>query len=106
MQVNKKSAVRSILVFAATSLAAGLAVADGAVEDSSESTWGIGAIASYEMKPYRDFDNKAELMPMLTYENKCLLCPGVSLCPGFYGSFNDIVLLCIMLVDCCVRRYQ
>ena len=32
--------------------------------------WGVGIAASMESKPYRDFDNKGQAFPMLTYENK------------------------------------
>ena len=35
-----------------------------------ESSWGLGLGVGMERKPYRDFDNKTRLLPLLTYENK------------------------------------
>lgn len=90
MQANKKTVVPSILVFAVTSLATGFAMADDTGEDSSKSKWGIGALVGYDMKPYKNFDNKAEAFPMLTYENKWVRVfgPGVDLKLGNTGAIS------------------
>lgn len=65
-------------------------MADGVHEDSPESKWGIGALVDYEMKPYKNFDNKAEAWPMLTYENKWVRVygPGVDVKLGNTGAFS------------------
>ena len=90
MQANKKTAARNVLAFAVTSLIASFAAADGGHEDSPESKWGIGALVGYETKPYKDFDNKAEALPMLTYENKWVRVfgPGIDLKLGNTGTFS------------------
>ena len=36
----------------------------------ASSQWGLGIGVAMERKPYRDFDDKAKALPMLTYENK------------------------------------
>lgn len=40
------------------------------VQAEGESSWGLGLGVGVERKPYRDFDNKTRLLPLLTYENK------------------------------------
>lgn len=40
------------------------------VQAEGESSWGLGLGVGMERKPYRDFDNKTRLLPLLTYENK------------------------------------
>ena len=39
-------------------------------ENSSKSTWGLGAGVTMTNRPYRDFDNKAQVIPLVTYENQ------------------------------------
>lgn len=43
--------------------------------------WGIGLMAGYERKLYKDFDNKAMVLPMLSYDNRwvSLMGPRVDL---------------------------
>lgn len=52
---------------------------DASSEASSQ--WGVGIGVAMERKPYRDFDNKTQAMPMLTYENKwvSVALPGADL---------------------------
>ena len=39
-------------------------------QDEAAPAWGLGVGVGMERKPYRDFDNKTRLLPLLTYENK------------------------------------
>ncbi|ANH70388.1 hypothetical protein ABE85_09040 [Mitsuaria sp. 7] len=34
------------------------------------SQWGLGSIVMFDKKPYRDFDDKAEVLPFLLYESR------------------------------------
>ncbi|MBV7427943.1 MULTISPECIES: MipA/OmpV family protein [unclassified Acidovorax] len=56
-------------VIAAT-LAALAPAAAWAQQDAPTSTWGAGLAVSADRKPYRDFDDKAQPLPLLTYENR------------------------------------
>lgn len=62
----------------------------GDMEGSDESSWGLGLIGMAKNKPYRDFDNKAELLPMVTYENRWVRVfgPGVDFKLGKTGQFS------------------
>jgi outer membrane scaffolding protein for murein synthesis (MipA/OmpV family) len=53
--------------------------ADASSDESGESKWAIGVAGGINKKAYRDFDNKAMGLPLLTYENKYvhLFGPGV-----------------------------
>jgi outer membrane scaffolding protein for murein synthesis (MipA/OmpV family) len=42
------------------------------------SSWGLGVGVGVERKPYRDFDNKTRLLPLLTYESKWISLSGLS----------------------------
>jgi outer membrane scaffolding protein for murein synthesis (MipA/OmpV family) len=42
------------------------------------SQWGVGIGVAMEQRPYRDFDDKAQLIPMITYENKWVSLSGPS----------------------------
>lgn len=44
--------------------------AQGQSQGEVASSWGLGVGVGVERKPYRDFDNKTRLLPLLTYENK------------------------------------
>lgn len=44
-----------------------------------ESSWGLGLGVGMERKPYRDFDNKTRLLPLLSYENKWISVAGLGL---------------------------
>jgi outer membrane scaffolding protein for murein synthesis (MipA/OmpV family) len=46
------------------------AQADAEKSPEASSQWGLGIGVAVEQKPYRDFDNKAQALPMITYENK------------------------------------
>jgi len=56
-------------------LTLGAAHADG----PPGSLWGLGATVGFERKPYRDFDDKAQVLPVLFYENRWLRLAGPSL---------------------------
>lgn len=43
-----------------------------------ESSWGLGLGVGMERKPYRDFDNKTKLIPLLSYESKWVSISGLS----------------------------
>ncbi|EJL77250.1 outer membrane protein V [Polaromonas sp. CF318] len=44
-----------------------------------ESSWGLGLGVGMERKPYRDFDNKTRLLPLLSYENQWISVAGLGL---------------------------
>lgn len=52
----------------------GAALAHGdageATEGSESSQWGLGLAVMSEIKPYRDFDSKTEVIPFITFENR------------------------------------
>ncbi|GAA5162945.1 MipA/OmpV family protein [Viridibacterium curvum] len=52
--------------------------------------WGLGVVASASQKPYRDVDGKAEVWPMLTYENRWirLFGPGLDVKLGKTGPVS------------------
>ncbi len=52
-----------------------------AQEAGAASTWGLGLAVSADRKPYRDFDDKLQPLPLLTYENRWISIagPGVDL---------------------------
>lgn len=50
--------------------------AQGQAEEPS--SWGLGVGVGVERKPYRDFDNKTRLLPLLTYESKWISLSGLS----------------------------
>lgn len=58
------------IVVGALSSQSVLAQNDADNEESSKSSWGLGAGVTMTNKPYRDFDNKAEVIPLITYENQ------------------------------------
>lgn len=62
------------LVFCALATAAlhGPALAHGgdAGDPAEGSQWGLGLAVMTETRPYRDFDNKTEVIPFVTFENR------------------------------------
>lgn len=79
------------LVFCALATAAlhGSARAHGgdAGEPAEGSQWGLGLAVMAETKPYRDFDNKTEVIPFVTFENRWVRVfgPGIELKLGNTG---------------------
>lgn len=51
--------------------------------------WGLGATVGLERKPYRDFDDKAQLLPVLFYENRWIKLAGATL--DFKLPSNDAI---------------
>jgi outer membrane protein len=47
-----------------------LAHGDDAGGPAEGSQWGLGVAVMAEKKPYRDFDNKTEVLPFVTFENR------------------------------------
>ncbi len=90
MQVKTKLVGRSVLFLAINALAATLAMADSPQEESNASKWGVGILVGSEKTPYKGFDNKAEVFPMLTYENQWVRVfgPGVDVKMGRAGPFS------------------
>lgn len=65
-----------------------VAFADGEADASNQgSQWGLGLAVMSENKPYRDFDNKTEVIPFFTFENRWVRVfgPGVELKLGKSG---------------------
>ncbi|CAN7695713.1 MipA/OmpV family protein [Acidovorax sp. LjRoot66] len=52
-----------------------------AQEAGAASSWGLGLAVAADRKPYRDFDDKLQPLPLLTYENRWIQIagPGVDL---------------------------
>ncbi|OGB57291.1 MAG: hypothetical protein A2503_04045 [Burkholderiales bacterium RIFOXYD12_FULL_59_19] len=71
-------------------MVASLALADSSHENSNASKWGVGIFAGSEKTPYKGFDNKAEVFPMLTYENQWVRVfgPSVDVKMGRAGPFS------------------
>lgn len=61
---------------------------DGAPDDGYN--WGVGLVGIYKVKPYRDFDNKAEALPFITYENRWVRVfgPGMDVKLGNTGDVS------------------
>lgn len=57
-----------------------LFVTSGAAHAQSEppSQWGLGATVGQERQPYRDFDHKAQLLPLILFENRWVRVAGPS----------------------------
>ena len=53
-------------------------------DDSQEgrSRWGLGLAVMPEIKPYRDFDGKTEVWPLITFENRWVRAAFVSVNAG------------------------
>lgn len=56
-------------------------------EMSDEPSWGVGIAAMQETRPYRDVDNKTEVLPLLTFENRWfrIFGPGLEIKLGHAG---------------------
>lgn len=73
--------------FALAAIGLGSALAQsparGDADSGTASQWGLGIGAGYERKPYRDFDDKARVLPLLMFENRYL---------SVFGTRADIKL--------------
>ncbi len=67
--------------FASAILAASSApaVAQTEAADSEKSQWGLGLAVGMTHKPYRDFDDKALILPMIVYESRWISVAGPDL---------------------------
>ncbi len=45
-------------------------------QQADSSSWGLGLAVSADRKPYRDFDDKLQPLPLLTYENRWISIAG------------------------------
>ncbi len=45
-------------------------------QESDASSWGLGLAVAADRKPYRDFDDKLQPLPLLTYENRWIHIAG------------------------------
>lgn len=45
-------------------------------QQADSSSWGLGLAMSADRKPYRDFDDKLQPLPLLTYENRWISIAG------------------------------
>jgi outer membrane scaffolding protein for murein synthesis (MipA/OmpV family) len=90
MQVKTKLIVRGVSLLLVNFLAVKLAIADSSHEDSNASRWGVGVFVGSEKTPYKSFDNKTEVLPMLTYENQWVrvVGPGVDVKMGSAGPLS------------------
>ncbi|WP_431097345.1 MipA/OmpV family protein [Polaromonas aquatica] len=71
----------SLFLLAAFSQQPARAQAQEPMPVEGTSQWGLGLAAGVDRKPYRDFDNKTRLLPLVTYENKwvSVFGPGIDL---------------------------
>ncbi len=70
------------LVAAAAALLPSVALSHGNESDPSTtnaSPWALGLVVMPEKKPYRDYDNKTEVLPFFTYENRWVRVAGPGL---------------------------
>lgn len=67
-----KHAPLSLMAAALTALAPAAAQADGREEAPADegTRWGLGLAVMPESKPYRGYDNKTRIWPLLTFENR------------------------------------
>ena len=60
-------------------LALGLLTLSSAnAQDPSGSQWGLGAVVGLQRKPYRDFDDKAQVLPFVFYESRWFRVAGTT----------------------------
>lgn len=81
----------SLLAAALAALIPLAAMADGADEGNSEAShWGLGLAVMPETKAYRDFDNKTEVWPIVTFENRWVRVfgPGLEVKLGRTGPLS------------------
>lgn len=69
----------SLFLFAALAQQPAAAQQQKPAQAEGESSWGLGLGVGMERKPYRDFDNKTRLLPLLSYENKWISVAGLGL---------------------------
>lgn len=69
----------SLFLFAALAQQPAAAQPKPTPEAEGESSWGLGLGVGTERKPYRDFDNKTRLLPLLSYESKWISVAGLGL---------------------------
>ena len=69
----------SLFLFAALAQQPVAAQQQQPAQAEGESSWGLGLGVGMERKPYRDFDNKTRLLPLLSYENKWISVAGLGL---------------------------
>ena len=74
MMFTNKSIFRTGILFVGL-----LALSSAHAENPSGSQWGIGGIVGLDRKPYRDFDDKADVLPFLLYENRWVRLVGPTL---------------------------
>lgn len=67
-----------------------IAHGDGASGPAEGSQWGVGLAVMTEARPYRDFDNKTEVIPFFTFENRWVRVfgPGIELKLGKAGPVS------------------
>ncbi|EJE48799.1 outer membrane protein V [Acidovorax sp. CF316] len=68
------SSIRLLAALAATLPL--LAPASAQAQEAGASSWGLGLAVSADRKPYRDFDDKLQPLPLLTYENRWIHIAG------------------------------
>lgn len=74
-----KASLPLFSMFLLAALAQPAAAQPKPTQAEGESSWGLGLAVGEERKPYRDFDNKTRLLPLLSYENKWISVAGLGL---------------------------
>ncbi|QPF72239.1 MipA/OmpV family protein [Roseateles sp. DAIF2] len=82
-------------LFAAALLALPIAGPTTAIAqpEAQASSWGLGLGVGYERRAYRDFDNRARVLPLLMYENRWVSVAG----PGIDLKLPDVGPLALRL---------
>lgn len=60
--------------------------ASALAQEADASNWGVGALAGTQRKPYRDYDDKALLVPLITFENRWVRLQGPELDVKLYQA--------------------
>ena len=86
-----RTAPPSLALASLVALLPGTACAQGGEGEPAEgSRWGVGIAIVPESRPYRDFDNKTQVWPIVTFENRWLrvLGPGLEVKLGRAGPVS------------------
>ncbi|MBT0569896.1 MipA/OmpV family protein [Curvibacter sp. CHRR-16] len=64
-------------------------------ENKDSSSWSVGVMAMSNTKPYKNFDNKNQIWPLVTYENRWVrvMGPGLDVKLGRTGSVSYALTL-------------
>ncbi|MDH0864322.1 MipA/OmpV family protein [Mitsuaria sp. GD03876] len=70
---------RLSLLLGALTLSTASSAAQADASSSTGSSWGLGLTVGLDRKPYRDFDDETQVLPLLVYENRWVRVAGPTL---------------------------